>query len=524
MKQQLALRLTPEQASREEDIRKIAAGKLKVSPEKVTGLRVIRRSIDARQKQVMVQLQVEVWVGEKPPRFQPKTFHWPNVTASPEVIVVGAGPGGLFAALRLIERGLKPLIVERGKEVGERKKDIALLNRNEQIDDDSNYAFGEGGAGTFSDGKLYTRSKKKGDFRNFLELLHFHGASGDVLIDSHPHVGTDVLPGVVRNIRQTILSAGGEFFFNARVEDLVINNQTVEGVVLADGSKMTAQAVVLATGHSARDIYFLLDKKGIDLEAKTWAMGVRVEHPQKLIDQIQYHSPEGRGDYLPPATYAFSCQSEGRGVYSFCMCPGGFIVPAMTGPDEMVVNGMSPSQRNSPFANSGMVVEIHPEDLGDYQQYGALAGLRFQQDTEKLCAINGGEGIIAPAQRLVDFVAGRLSYDLPECSYIPGIISAPLHFILPGHITRRLQDGFRQFGKRAKGFLHEEAILLGTESRTSSPVRIPRDRETLQHKGVAGLFPCGEGAGYAGGIASSALDGQMCAEKVATWLKDQGET
>ncbi|MGM0376426.1 MAG: NAD(P)/FAD-dependent oxidoreductase [Bacteroidota bacterium] len=519
MKQQIGLRLTPEQASREDDIRKMAARKMKISASGIEGLRVTHRSIDARQKQVMIQLHLDVWTGETPPEPEPVQFHWPDVKNKEEVIVVGAGPAGLFSALKLMELGLKPVLIERGKEVGERKKDIALLNRNEQLDDDSNYAFGEGGAGTFSDGKLYTRSKKKGNFRDLLELFYYHGASEDVLIDSHPHIGTDVLPRVVRNIRKTITEAGGEFRFNSRVVDLIINGDWVEGVVLQDGEKINSRAVLLATGHSARDVYHLLHEKQIKLEAKTWAMGVRVEHPQELIDQIQYHSQEGRGDYLPPATYNFSCQSGERGVYSFCMCPGGFIVPAMTGPDEMVVNGMSPSARNSPFANSGIVVEIRPEDLSGYQQYGALGGLQYQQDVERLCYINGGDGVVAPAQRLVDFVEGRLSYDLPESSYLPGTVSSPLHFILPDAISSRLKDGFRQFGKKARGFLNEEAIILATESRTSSPVRIPRDRDTFQHEGVKGLFPCGEGAGYAGGIASSALDGQLGATKIAEWLK-----
>ncbi|WP_462318441.1 NAD(P)/FAD-dependent oxidoreductase [Marinilabilia sp.] len=521
MKQQVALRLTPEQASREENYKKFAARKMKVSPSKITGVRVHRRSIDARQKQVMVQLHVDVWINEKPEPVNPKTFHWPDVSNAPEVIVVGAGPGGLFAALKLVESGLKPIILERGKEVSDRKKDIALLNRNEQLDEDSNYAFGEGGAGTFSDGKLYTRSKKRGDFKNFLEILHFHGASEDVLIDSHPHIGTDRLPGVIQNIRKTITLAGGVFQFNSKVVDLILRGDEIEGVITADGSRITAEAVILATGHSARDIYYLLNDKGIELEAKTWAMGVRVEHPQELIDQIQYHSPEGRGQFLPAASYSFSHQVEGRGVYSFCMCPGGFIVPAMTSADEMVVNGMSPSKRNSPFANSGMVVEMRPEDVPDFENLGPIAGLKYQQEIERLCFLNGGQGVIAPAQRLVDFVDGCLSFDLPDCSYVPGTVSAPLHFILPEHITTRLQEGFLQFGKWAKGFLDEEAIILGTESRTSSPVRIPRDKISLEHIRIRRLYPCGEGAGYAGGIASSALDGERCAEKVAQAVKQK---
>jgi uncharacterized FAD-dependent dehydrogenase len=518
MKQQIALRLTPEEASCEEKYRKIVAEKMNVAPGKISAIRIRRRSIDARQKQVMVQLHVDVWVNESAPAQESKMFHWPNVVSATEVIVVGAGPGGLFAALKLIELGLKPIVIERGKMVSERKKDIALLNRNEQLDEDSNYAFGEGGAGAFSDGKLYTRSKKRGDFKKVLEILHFHGASGDLLIDAHPHIGTDHLPKVIRNIRLTIIDAGGEFLFGKKVADLVMEDNQVRGVILSDESTIYAKSVILATGHSARDIYYLLHEKGIELEAKSWAMGVRVEHPQNLIDQIQYHSPEGRGEYLPAASYNFACQAGGRGVYSFCMCPGGFIVPAMTGADQMVVNGMSSSKRNSPYSNSGIVVEVHPEDLVDYSQFGVLAGLQFQDDVEQLCYVNGGQGVVAPAQRLTDFLDGHLSFDLPDCSYVPGIVSAPLHFILPEFISSRLREGFNRFGKWADGFLTEEAIILGAETRTSSPVRIPRDKDTLQHIRVAGLFPCGEGAGYAGGIASSALDGERCAEKAAQWI------
>jgi uncharacterized FAD-dependent dehydrogenase len=516
MKKELTLRLTPREASDEKFYKPIVANMMKVKPEAVTAVRVMKRSIDARQKQVFVQLIVDAYVDEvvTDSAFPAPHFNYSNVSSAPEVIVVGAGPGGLFAALRLIELGLKPILIERGKPVSERKKDVALLNRNQGLNPESNYAFGEGGAGTFSDGKLYTRSHKRGDIRKFLEVLHFHGASDDVLIDAHPHVGTDKLPSVIKNIRQTILSAGGEVLFNTRVDDLIIVNDRAIGVKTYDGQNIKGEAVILATGHSARDIYHMLNNRAIVLEAKTWAMGVRVEHPQELIDQIQYHTPEGRGDYLPAANYSFTCQVKDRGVYSFCMCPGGFIVPAMTGPDEMVVNGMSASLRNSPFANSGMVVEIRPEDLGEYQQYGVMGGLMFQQEVERLCYVNGGQGVIAPAQALTDFVQGRLSYDLPECSYIPGTISSPLHFVLPDHISKRLQEGFKQFGRWADGFLTDDAIVLGTESRTSSPVRIPRNPLTLEHVQIKGLFPCGEGAGYAGGIASSAIDGEKCAEMV----------
>jgi len=516
MKKELTLRLTPREASDEKFYKPIVAHMMKVKPEAVTAIRVMKRSIDARQKQVFVQLIVDAYANAPAPEsaFKMPEFHYADVSKAPEVIVVGAGPGGLFAALRLIELGLKPILIERGKPISERKKDVALLNRNQGLNPESNYAYGEGGAGTFSDGKLYTRSHKRGDFRKFLEVLHFHGASDDILIDAHPHVGTDKLPTVIKNIRQTIINAGGDVLFNTRVDDLLIEDTRITGVVTSDGQTIHAEAVILATGHSARDVYHMLHNRAIMLEAKTWAMGVRVEHPQELIDQIQYHSPEGRGDYLPAANYSFTCQVQDRGVYSFCMCPGGFIVPAMTGPNEMVVNGMSPSQRNSPFANSGMVVEVRPEDLGDFRKFGVMGGLMFQQEVERLCYVNGGQGVIAPAQCLTDFVQGRLSYDLPDSSYIPGTISSPLHFVLPDHISKRLQEGFKQFGRWADGYLTDDAIVLGTESRTSSPVRIPRNPNSLEHVQIKGLFPCGEGAGYAGGIASSAIDGEKCAEMV----------
>jgi uncharacterized FAD-dependent dehydrogenase len=521
MKKDIALRLTPKEASDEKYYKSLVAKKIKVSPDEITEMRIRKRSIDARQRQVMVQLHLDVYANSPAPAPQKVEFEYPDVLSKPEVIVVGAGPGGLFAALRLIELGIKPIVLERGKDVHERKKDIALLNRNNPVNPESNYAFGEGGAGTFSDGKLYTRSTKRGDFKKILNVLCFHGAQDEILIDAHPHVGTDRLPGVIKNIRESILKAGGEVLFNTKVVDLLVDNQEVKGVVLSDGTCLKGEAVVLATGHSARDVYSMLHKKAIQLEAKTWAMGVRVEHPQEIIDQIQYHSPEGRGQYLPAASYSFSTQVKERGVYSFCMCPGGFVVPAMTGENEMVVNGMSPSRRNSPFANSGMVVEVRPEDIPDeFKKHGVLAGLEYQKEVERLCYINGGHNLIAPAQRLTDFVDSRLSFDLPETSYVPGTIASPLHFVLPELITSRLQEGFTQFGKWAKGFLDEEAIVLGTESRTSSPVRIPRDPNTLQHAQIKGLFPCGEGAGYAGGIASSAIDGEKCADAVVHYLTE----
>ena len=518
MKKEVILRMLPSEAANDQLIKELVAKQMKVAPGNITGYYIRRRSIDARKHPVMVQLHVNAWANTPAPVKESILFEYPGVAAAQPVIVVGAGPAGLFAGLRLVELGLKPIVVERGKDVSNRKKDLALLNRNNPVNPESNYAFGEGGAGTFSDGKLYTRSKKRGDFDRFLQVMHFHGASEDILIDAHPHIGTNRLPSVIRNIRKTIIDAGGEVHFNTRMVDLIIDGDTFKGIVTSGNERIMASALILATGHSARDVYELLHQKAILLESKTWAMGVRVEHPQTLIDQIQYHTPEGRGDYLPAASYSFSCQVQERGVYSFCMCPGGFIVPAMTGPNEMVVNGMSSSGRNSPFANSGMVVEVRPDDLTGYEQYGPLAGLMFQREVERSCYVNGGKNVIAPAQRLTDFVDGRLSFDLPDCSYVPGTISSPLHFILPNGIADRLREGFLHFGKWAKGFLTPEAIVLGTESRTSSPVRIPRDPYSFQHVQIKGLFPCGEGAGYAGGIASSALDGEKCATMAAVML------
>lgn len=513
MKREIVLRLSPKEAADDKLIKSLVAKKMKVAPEKLTFVRVVKRSIDARQKIVLVQLHIEAYANAKPPKEQPVSFEYPDVGQKPTVVVVGAGPGGYFAALRLIELGLKPIVLERGKGVSERKKDLALLNRNESVNTESNYAFGEGGAGTFSDGKLYTRSTKRGDFRKILEVFNFHGASEEILIDAHPHIGTDKLPEVIKAMRQSIIDAGGEVHFDTKVTNVILDGQKIRGVETLAGDKITGEAVILATGHSARDIYYMLDDNEVLLEAKTWAMGVRVEHPQELIDQIQYHSPKGRGDYLPAASYSLSCQIEQRGVYSFCMCPGGFIVPAMTDADEMVVNGMSPSKRNSPWANSGIVVEVKPEDIGEYQNKGVLGGLEYQKELERLAFVNGGQGVVAPAQALADFVDGQLSFDLPDCSYVPGLVASPLHFWLPENIGMRLRKGFEYFDRRARGFVTNEALVVGVESRTSSPVRIPRDRETFQHVQVEGLYPCGEGAGYAGGIASSAIDGERCAEK-----------
>ena len=435
------------------------------------------------------------------------------VNDAPRIVIVGSGPAGLFAALRLIQLGYKPIILERGKEVSDRKRDIAKLNRESIVDEDSNYAFGEGGAGTFSDGKLYTRSTKRGDVRNVLNQLIFHGADANIGVDAHPHIGTNKLPRIIQKIRETILNFGGEFHFNQRVDDFIIEENKIIGVK-AGANSYQGEAVILGTGHSARGIYELMFEKDILLEAKAFAMGVRVEHPQSIIDSIQYHC-EVRDEYLPAAAYSLVSQVNGRGVYSFCMCPGGFIVPATTSPNETVVNGMSPSMRNSKYANSGMVVQINLEDLDDYKQFGVLAGLRFQQDLERMAFNNGGLGQAAPAQRLVDFVKGKVSRDLPPTSYHPGIVSSPIHAWLPQHIGPRLQQGFKDFEKKMKGYLTNEAVILGVESRTSSPIRIPRDKISLEHPQISGLYPAGEGAGYAGGIVSAAIDGQRIAEAIA---------
>ncbi|MBN1925318.1 MAG: FAD-dependent monooxygenase [Prolixibacteraceae bacterium] len=514
MRTKLSIELLPWQASNEKIIREEAARRLKVHPDDISAILLLRRSVDARGRNVKINLGLEVYINESPVETPDIHFDYPQVINKPEVIIVGAGPAGLFAALRLIELGIKPLIFERGKDVSSRKYDIGAIHRNEGVNPDSNYGFGEGGAGTFSDGKLYTRSKKKGDINRILEIFYNHGAQKEILIDSHPHIGTNVLPRVIKNIRQTILNAGGEINFNSRVTGLLIKSGVIEGVKVNNNMLVKGEAVVLATGHSARENYYHLHGLGLKLEAKNFAVGVRVEHPQQLIDQIQYHRPE-RGKYLPAATYSFTEQVDGRGVYSFCMCPGGIIVPASTSNDEMVVNGMSPSDRNGKFANSGIVAEVRIDDLKSYASYGELAGLKFQEELERKSYHMAGNSHLAPAQRLADFVKGNTSGNLPDTSYHPGLTSSDLHSWMPGFIAKRLQKGFQQMDRKARGFLTNEAIILGVESRTSSSVRIPRDNDTLEHVQVKRLFPCGEGAGYSGGIVSSAIDGERCAEKVA---------
>ncbi|MFA6481852.1 MAG: FAD-dependent oxidoreductase [Bacteroidales bacterium] len=514
---EVEIALNPEDAAIPKQIRKKACQEAGVSPNIVTDFRILKRSVDARRRPIVVRMVVALAVNEPlPPAAQ--SFNWINVSTAPPVIVVGAGPAGLFASLRLLELGYKPVILERGKNVSDRKRDIAILNRNQGLNPDSNYCFGEGGAGTFSDGKLYTRSKKRGEVRRILDILHLHGADESILYDSHPHIGTDRLPAIITSIRETLQSHGAEFHFDTRVTDLIIQNGRARGVVTDQSGQFAAEGVILATGHSAIDVYRLLNQNGLALQVKGFAMGVRIEHPQHLIDQMQYHTKDGRGKYLPAAEYALVKNINGRGVYSFCMCPGGIIVPSATSDYETVVNGMSNSLRNSPFANSGLVVEIRPEDLQAYSEHGVFAGLAFQEELEKSAYRYGGQGQIAPAQRLMDFVDGKTSVSLPDHSYNPGLVCSPMHEWLPESIRQRLQEGLRFFGRRMKGFMTNQAIMAGVESRTSSPVRILRDPGKGFHPELPGLFPAGEGAGYAGGIVSSAMDGESAANSVSLYL------
>lgn len=518
MYQDIDIRISPIEASDINTVKSIAAAKASVKKDDITSVRIIKRSIDARQRNICVNLRVRLFINEQEPEILFRKINYPDISNAPRAIVVGAGPGGLFAALRLIELGVKPIIVERGKSVRERKKDLAKITREQKVDNDSNYCFGEGGAGAYSDGKLYTRSKKRGNVDKILNVFCQHGANTDILVDAHPHIGTDKLPAIIERMREQIIASGGEVHFEKRMVSLIIQDKAVKGITTDTGESFEGP-VILATGHSARDVYYMLHKQKIKLEAKGIAVGVRVEHSAHLIDQIQYHSPQGRGEYLPAAEYSFVTQSGNRGVYSFCMCPGGIVIPAASGDKQLVVNGMSPSNRGSKWSNSGVVVEIHPEDFPEYAKYGELALLKLQEDLEEKAWIEGGKNQTAPAQRMYDFINKRESKTLPFTSYAPGIVSSSLHQWLPEFIAERLREGLQKIGKTYKGYLTNEAIMLAVESRTSSPVRIVRDRETYRHCEMEGLYPCGEGAGYAGGIVSAAMDGERCAEVLVSLLQ-----
>lgn len=556
MIQEYQLRVLPEIAANEQRLREYLIQEKGLNARDITATRILKRSIDARQRTIFVNLTVRTYLNEMPKEKEYQETVYNNVSDKPQVIVVGAGPGGLFAALRLIELGLRPVIVERGKNVRDRKKDLALIGREQTVDPESNYSFGEGGAGAYSDGKLYTRSKKRGNVDKILNVFCQHGASSSILVDAHPHIGTDKLPRVIENMRNTIIDCGGEVHFETRMDALIIESDEVKGIETNTGQTLLGP-VILATGHSARDVYRWLAANRVEIEAKGIAVGVRLEHPASLIDQIQYHNRNGRGKYLPAAEYSFVSQVDGRGVYSFCMCPGGFVVPAASGPRQIVVNGMSPSNRGSRWSNSGMVVELRPEDLENEElrmmneelaaqqddavnaqlstvnaqtstvnaqystlnvQHSTLKMMYFQEALERLCWQQGNMKQTAPAQRMADFTKKKLSYDLPESSYAPGLVSSPLHFWIPPFIANRLSKGFQQFGKYSHGFLTNEATMIGVETRTSAPVRIIRDKDTLQHVRLKGLFPCGEGAGYAGGIVSAGIDGERCAEAVGRLL------
>ncbi len=541
------IRVLPEQAANEQSLKQYIGREKGIDIRTIHAIRILKRSIDARQRTIFINLKIRVFINEEPTETEYIPTEYKNVSDKPSVIVVGAGPGGLFAALKLIELGLRPIVVERGKNVRDRKEDLARISREHKVDSESNYSFGEGGAGAYSDGKLYTRSKKRGNVDKILNVFCQHGANTSILVDAHPHIGTDKLPRVIENMRNTILACGGEVHFQTRMDALIIEHNKIIGIETHTG-QIFKGPVILATGHSARDVYRWLYSHQVPIESKGIAVGVRLEHPSALIDQIQYHNKNGRGKYLPAAEYSFVQQVDGRGVYSFCMCPGGFVVPAASGPHQLVVNGMSPSNRGTKWSNSGMVVEIRPEDLlhpdlqltpgelipgselaqtealiqasgkQEKDNLHVLSIMRFQEQLEQLCWQQGNMRQTAPSQRMVDFTQKKLSYDLPKSSYSPGLVSSPLHFWMPPFISERLSKGFQLFGKSSRGFLTNEAVMIAVETRTSAPIRIVRDTETLQHVTIEGLFPCGEGAGYAGGIVSAGIDGERCAEAVAAYL------
>jgi uncharacterized FAD-dependent dehydrogenase len=519
MPREFQFQVSPEVAANESLLVQHVAKLFQVHPKEIQKVVVVKRSIDARQKAIKMNIKANVFlVGEVYVESKIELPDYPNVANKQEVIVVGAGPAGLFAALQLIELGLKPIVLERGKDVRGRRRDLKAINRDGIVNEDSNYCFGEGGAGTYSDGKLYTRSKKRGDVDRVLALLVGFGATPEIMVEAHPHIGTNKLPQIIQDIREKIIECGGQVLFETRVTDFVIKNNEMQGVVIQNGDVISSNKVILATGHSARDIFELLHKKGVHIEAKPFALGVRAEHPQELIDQIQY-SCDFRGDYLPPAPYSIVKQVNGRGMYSFCMCPGGVIAPCATAPGEVVTNGWSPSKRDQATANSGIVVELKLEDFKPYEKFGPLAGMEFQKAIEQKAWHLAGETQKVPAQRMIDFTQNKVSKDIPKTSYVPGTTSLEMGQVFPGFLTQIMREGFVQFGKSMKGYMTNEAILHAPESRTSSPVRIPRDNFSLEHVQIKGLYPCGEGAGYAGGIISAAIDGEKCALKIADSLK-----
>lgn len=519
MPREIQTQVAPEVAANESLLKEHVAKLFHVSGKEIQKVVVLKRSIDARQKAIKFNIKASVFFEEE--AYQETKFVLPdykNVSNSQEVIIIGAGPAGLFAALQLIELGLKPIVVERGKDVRGRRRDLKAINVDHLVNEDSNYCFGEGGAGTYSDGKLYTRSKKRGDVDRILQLLVGFGASSDILVEAHPHIGTNKLPQIIQDIREKIIECGGQVLFETRVIDFVIKNNEIHGIVTQKGDTISANKVILATGHSARDIFELLDRKKIFIEAKPFALGVRAEHPQELIDKIQY-SCDFRGEHLPPAPYSIVKQVNGRGMYSFCMCPGGVIAPCATSPGEVVTNGWSPSKRDQRTANSGIVVELKLEDFKPFAKFGALAGMEFQKSIEQKAWYLAGQTQKVPAQRMVDFTQNKISSDIPKTSYLPGTTSVEMGQVFPGFLTQIMREGFLEFGKSMRGYMTNEAILHAPESRTSSPVRIPRNEETLEHVQIKGLYPCGEGAGYAGGIISAAIDGEKCALKIAEVLK-----